>query len=480
MNATIIIAASSILLACVAFAFFMLQGGSDELTGSKSGSMTFTGEGHEYTVKYQGMVGDDVMSLTIFIDDGTHSALWVKTYKDGEDEEYETEEIFLNDAATYDVVEFENGVATSCRSGKGRDQEAINKMIDSINFDGGDRYSITEEDFDGAPVTILVTASVGDVTMPEFDWSTCQSIGDPLDPFRDGDSRKALEAMFETERGLGITDASRLAQDVYERVTKCVDATSWINEDIKGQACYLKEGCNFAFRGSDDNADWADNILGSVWTEEKNGAWIHVGFYNQLTTLIQGSNLEAEVKDCDNPVFIGHSLGGAIANVAHTYWDKGTINTYAGPGPYMGRRSLPCTGGERYHHCYYKWVRWWWPKTKRVCEWRHTARSCPKTWTHVNGKRTFHEYDPVPYATNIVKYNHGGGECYKIQWVRDNRWWVFWDRSGSFQSIKIGISNEPYYNKFKTIWAIGQNIASLWSGGTHYHSMSVHYRPFGV
>eukprot|EP00520_Triparma_pacifica_P006994 CAMPEP_0118644760 /NCGR_PEP_ID=MMETSP0785-20121206/7121_1 /TAXON_ID=91992 /ORGANISM="Bolidomonas pacifica, Strain CCMP 1866" /LENGTH=474 /DNA_ID=CAMNT_0006536561 /DNA_START=883 /DNA_END=2307 /DNA_ORIENTATION=+ len=474
MNATIVVAASSILLACVAFAFFMLQGGSDELTGSQSGSMTFSGEGHEYSLKYQ--VGDDEMSVSIFIEDGdgSHSALWKKQTKEGE---FESEEIFLNDAASYHVVEFEDGVATSCRMNSGRDQKAINKMIDSIHYDGGsDTYSITEDDFDGTPLTISVTATAGDVTMPDFDWSTCFDIGDPVDPFRDGDSRKALEVMLETERALGYTTAGNLAQDVYNdddsRLT-CVPATS-VYGDFKGQACYIKDNCNFAFRGSDDNADWADNILGAAGIVSKNGAWIHKGFYNQLNTLIQNTNINSQVNGCGNPTFIGHSLGGALANVAHTYWNKGSINTYAGASPYMGRRSVSCT--ENYRHCW--WRKWWHYK----CETRSRSTTCNR-WHHVSGKRTYHESDPVPYAANIAGYNHGGGIGYRIEWVTDRAWWCCFDwcgYNGRWESRHRGETNEPTAGLWSTIWDIGENIFSLASGGTHYHSMSVHYQPYAV
>jgi hypothetical protein len=475
MNATIVVAASSILLACVAFAFFMLQGGSDELTGSKSGSMTFTGEGHEYGIKYQ--VGDDEMSVTIFIEDETHSALWVKTAKDGE---YESEEIFLNDAATYEVVEFENGVATSCRMNTGRDQEAINKMIASISYDGGsDTYSITEDDFDGTPVTISVTATVGDVTMPDFDWSTCESIGDPVDPFRDGDSRRVLEAMVETERALGYTTAGNLAQEVYDAPSdnsrvKCVPSTSWVG-GFGGEACYIKDNCLFSFRGSDDNADWADNILGAAGIESKNGAWIHAGFYNQLQALVSQTNINSEVNGCGNPTFIGHSLGGALANVAHTYWNKGSINTYAGASPYMGRRTVSCT--ESYRHCW--WRKWWHYK----CENRSRQSTC-NTWHHTSGKRTYHENDPVPYAANIAGYNHGGGVGYRIEWTTDRAWWCYFDWCGSngrWESKHKGETNEPTAGFYSTLCDIAQNAWSIGvAGGTHYHSMSVHYQPYAV
>ncbi|GMH62091.1 hypothetical protein TrLO_g3223 [Triparma laevis f. longispina] len=480
MNVTIIVAASSLMLACLAFAFFYLTGGSDKSFGRSSGTISFSGAGVDYDMKYQ--VGDDGMSITIFIEDGTHSALWVKTAKDGE---FEGEEIFLNDAAAYQVVEFENDVATSCRVNTGRDQERINKMISSISYDGGsDTYSVTEDGFDGSPVTISVTFSEEETTLPQFDWSTCKSIGDPVDPFVEGDSRKVLESIVEVERALGFTDAGNLALDAYDQGT-CVDASS-VFGDFLGKACYLKreeEPCSFGFRGSDDNADWADNILGAYKTEFYNGAKIHAGFYNQLKTLIKNSDIEKEVGLCENPIFVGHSLGGALANVAHTYWDKGEINTYAGPGPYSGGRSEPCT--KEYQSCRWTEEKSGKGKKKRVqkCITKSRLDTCTKSH-HVTGKRTYHEYDPVPYATNLAGYDHGGGIGYRIQWECDcwNPWYCPFDwgcNDGRWVSKHIGTTNEPTADVFSTLSDIAQNIYSYATNdGAHYHSMSVHYKPY--
>lgn len=316
--------------------------------------------------------------------------------------------------------------------------------------------------------------------MPDFDWSTCQSIGDPVNPFvADSDGRRVLEAMVETERALGYTTAGNLAQEVYDspvdnaRVT-CVPSTSWAG-GFKGEACYIVDNCLFSFRGSDDNADWADNILGAAGTESKNGAWIHAGFYNQLKALISQTNINSQVNKCGNPTFIGHSLGGALANVAHTYWNKGSINTYAGASPYMGRRSVSCN--ESYETC--KWKGFWdgWK-----CETRHRSGTCNK-WHHVSGKRTYHENDPVPYAANIAGYNHGGGKGYRIEWTTDRGRFCPGDWCGSngrWESKYKGETNEPTAGYFSSLWDIGQNILSIGTGGTHYHSMSVHYQPYAV
>merc|ERR1712146_739803 len=96
-----------------------------------------------------------------------------------------------------------------------------------------------------------------------------------------------------------------------------------------------KRGCMFAFRGSDDNADWADNILGAVWVEYHNGKLVHKGFINQLNQLVSGTSINNEVAGCGNPIFVGHSLGGAMSYAARAYWGKGRINNYAAPAAYL-------------------------------------------------------------------------------------------------------------------------------------------------
>jgi len=474
MNATIIIAASSILLACVAFAFFVLRDGSDE-AGGKSGSLSFSGDGTQINMKYE----INNKKTTVFVEDGAHSALWMKT----DVARYTSEEVYL-----YRVVEFENGVANSCRINKSRDQENINNLVNSITVSEDQdtpTYTITEADFEGNAVEISVTATVGDVTMPEFDWSTCLDIGDPKDPFReDGDSRKVLETMIGAEeRALGATTASNLAQNVYNAPdgsaggVHCFDGSSVdispiihkipsiIREAIEyvmggslptsadGQACYMQSDCNFAFRGSDDNADWVDNI-GGAWlnTENVNGRSVHAGFFNQFNNLRTAAGLDAKVEACSNPTFIGHSLGGAMANVAHTYYGKGEINTYAGASPYKD------------------------------------------TDIFISGKRTYHEYDPVPYLANFEDFEHGGGATYKIHWkCTSGKSWSLcpgdWCcKGGQWKVSSEGVTNNPRFGGWDAAMDVAWNAASLKEYcdggdgcvGTHFHSMSAHYQNWGV
>ena len=222
-----------------------------------------------------------------------------------------------------------------------------------------------------------------------------------------------------SHRDLSATPASNAAEDSYSKQTACINVRSWAL-DFRGQACYYQvpNTCIFAFRkspstlnaivlpfsnlhytlwnridllpiagGSDDKADWADNILGSVATQHSAGWNVHFGFWRQLDALIANTGLGTAVNRCTNPVgfrcasrpaiassvtshnsrthwhaqvWVGHSLGGALAYVARVRFNKGTMNTYATPAVFRNFRNA------------------------------------------FSGARTWHEHDPIPYATSYV------------------------------------------------------------------------------
>ena len=72
---------------------------------------------------------------------------------------------------------------------------------------------------------------------------------------------------------------------------------------------------------------------------------IHGGFvseFNKAKSFIDG-------KSCSDPTFIGHSLGGAIAEVARVHFNKGTVVTYG--APQLFDNNMGCYhDGERYYH----------------------------------------------------------------------------------------------------------------------------------
>ena len=103
--------------------------------------------------------------------------------------------------------------------------------------------------------------------------------------------------------------------------------------------------CTFVFRGSDDAADWISNARGAFSATTINGRTLHGGFVHEFNKAISFINS----KSCSNYKFIGHSLGGAIAEVARVYYGKGEVTTYGAPQLFDHDRTK-YDSGERYFH----------------------------------------------------------------------------------------------------------------------------------
>ncbi len=152
--------------------------------------------------------------------------------------------------------------------------------------------------------------------------------------------------------------------------------------ECSGSACVLVENCVFAFRGSDDVQDWLSNAAGIF---RAYGNW-HGGFHDEFQKI--RPNIEARVNACgnNNLIFVGHSLGGAVATVAQDYYNKGSVVTFG--SPLVFDNNPGCS---------------------------------------VPGKRIFHEEDPV--AGNLFglmsSYYHGtsGIEIYVYCYSRS--WWGY-------------------------------------------------------
>jgi len=141
----------------------------------------------------------------------------------------------------------------------------------------------------------------------------------------------------EVERGL-YTNEGRMASAAYKSCTYSY-----------GNACVIVEGCNFAFRGSDDLWDWVSNIAGSVASVKVNGQWMHSGFYLEFWKV--RSQINSKARSCGHSAkWIGHSLGGAMANVARQYYGKGTVHTFGAPASYDGKSSR-FSGSRMWHDC---------------------------------------------------------------------------------------------------------------------------------
>jgi len=114
----------------------------------------------------------------------------------------------------------------------------------------------------------------------------------------------------------------------------------------------LIDGCNFAFRGSNDLGDWRNNILGALSKETVGGFEVHGGFYDELQVLMKlPGDLEGKARACgDNANFIGHSLGGAIATVARLHFGKGKVTTFCAPKVFKRGQGCPILSGDRVFH----------------------------------------------------------------------------------------------------------------------------------
>jgi len=278
----------------------------------------------------------------------------------------------------------------------------------------------------------------------------------------DGRNLRAL-SREELSRKLGETAASQAMDDVYDAGAVCKNAHSWAFS-VAGQACYIKRGCLFAFRGSDDNGDWADNILGSLSIESHNGYWIHKGFINQLHALRGQTSLDAEASGCGHSAtWVGHSLGGAMAYAARGHYNKGSVNNYAAPAAY----------------------------------WNAGYRG-------FSGARTWHENDPVPYLTNAVGYQHvfGSRSLYErcsayhqrcpipypcsCGWRGCNTCWTgCFNGDCKTSSTHVNSNkgwNEPKLGWASLAWDVFANILNIGTNdrSTHFHDQGVYYRPNGA
>mmetsp|Transcript_316 Transcript_316/g.875 ORF Transcript_316/g.875 Transcript_316/m.875 type:complete len:327 (+) Transcript_316:92-1072(+) len=139
---------------------------------------------------------------------------------------------------------------------------------------------------------------------------------------------------------------------------------------------YAREGvCVVAFHGTDEAADWADNILIVGNVKDVCGSSIHRGFWREAAIVLGNPAWEENVMpvltgtDCTSIYAIGHSMGGAVASIlaacanhgelsaihpnATTAMSVSKLYTYAAPavsstGFINPLSSDGCWGGARY------------------------------------------------------------------------------------------------------------------------------------
>ena len=116
-----------------------------------------------------------------------------------------------------------------------------------------------------------------------------------------------------------------------------------------------------AFRGSDDQADWIDNI--NAAETSRNGVTVHSGFLTYMEALEDDINAERSwlSSQCGNDFdfVVGHSLGGAAASLyaqfnyevlgLDGYGENGVV-TFGAPRTNTGTTSACSLQGVRFYH----------------------------------------------------------------------------------------------------------------------------------
>ena len=282
----------------------------------------------------------------------------------------------------------------------------------------------------------------------------------------EADKTEALKRGEAEARRLAETASSQAMDDVYDSNRPeviCHTASAWVHSEIKGEGCYLQRQdprtntfCLFAFRGSDDGADWADNILGSIQFRTHAGYRLHMGFRNQVLNL-DAASLGRKVAACRDPTWVGHSLGGAMAYAARVIYNKGKVNNYAAPAAYLNIFN-------------------WWSDNS------------------IGVGRVWHESDAVPYATNIVGYDHVFGSTKLVEvctsWNRCcglNTWWgCAWRYNCNCRSYRTEQRGSDFDKPTAGVFSLFQDIYNNYidyrnnGGGIGYHDQTRYYRGQGV
>ena len=244
------------------------------------------------------------------------------------------------------------------------------------------------------------------------------------------------------------TMQSQLAYNVY-------DVDNSLNCYASTSACYeyenafaYRDDCKFVFRGSNDIWDYVSNAKGvldvakvghgSITLSNQGYGrlatgefYVHVGFASELKKLTDHTGLSRDVSSCPHNEleFIGHSLGGAMANIAKIYYGMGNVVTFGAPqlfyfshtfpGKYKKQGACGVFSPQYCAPCNADWG----PAVPLVCEWVHgetvyfgSAHDC-----YMGGIRLFNEYDPVPgnlCGANSAYWHTGGAT--KMVWHCDD------------------------------------------------------------
>lgn len=153
-------------------------------------------------------------------------------------------------------------------------------------------------------------------------------------------------------------------ENIQYRITRDNDNTLWI-----------------AFRGTDESADWMDN-LDARKTHVRFFGDVHAGFYHAMESV--WPHLLMELQHIENVIFVGHSLGGAIAAMSanHAYQTMP-----------IGLKIQLITFGQ--------------PRCGDA-DWA----SAMNFFLGDDYVRVFNAGDPVPHVPSAARFHHAGREIY--------------------------------------------------------------------
>lgn len=516
MNAVLIISVSTLILGAVFFIFFVLAGqagygADDTFHGTLTASLQPPDEEvYEGDPEPQSHGIEDSLSIHYkFAQDGdTGDKVYQADFEAAQIRVLNSFDAASERLSTW-VWDYDTGALLDCRQNTQTDQMTIDSFFTTY-VDGAIKIGATQ-----------VTADVGDDD--EIDYDTEREEGEEgfVEPavtwdveynFNDGaaeegyfmnapseevceeviaanSARKLQESVdagltgtehmmtkYKTDdRNLAnaqMTSYANLATDVYGNSATCYDSTQdwWGVGELAGEACWQASGCNIAFRGSVDNSDWASNFHSALKTENSaRGTPFGAGFLYQFNVIKANSAYQNVVNACSNPVFIGHSLGGAMAVIAREDAGKGIVHTFAGARAY--KNNVGCSLG---------------------------------------GRRVWHESDPVPsvpfdswhaneYSTKLYEKGEVNISCGSCRWcrccwcetkraARRATCWASKVQSGAactHVSTKAD-NNSPGGCQASANVALGivRNILNVFGSNaadaTHFHSMGTYYNERAV
>jgi len=171
-------------------------------------------------------------------------------------------------------------------------------------------------------------------------------------------------------------------------ISKTDTALFWSGTDRALKCTNALFGTILSVSGSDDVTDWLKNL--TITSRSFSGMTTHNGFYSKYALWV--SQYASWIGTATSVAFNGHSLGGAVSNVAAVAWKNSNqshtvrLITCGAPAPFKAPYTSTFTGLYHKRHVNFKYD-WFWPN----------------------------ERDPVSVVTSLVGYDHPHGILYQTQ-----------------------------------------------------------------